>query len=446
MLKSFMTLHLGAEMPLGYSETFLENGLRVPIPKPKHPDLISQMLRREALDEGIYSHHTNFTLTMNGQHRQLIVAAHNIDQTAYKKAARSGSWSFDDAVGKDNQVPAVYYDEDIVSYGQSVPNDFDKGHMVPFANARHGPDVDAALLAAKETYVWSNCSPQHRNLNQSEWVYLERYIVRPLKLDSNGKLCVFTGPIWGALDRTIYVSSRNDPVRAPAGFFKVICFHMAEAVRGSHLGVLTFAIFQDKEALRTKAGGAVIKTDRKYQVTIAQLQEWTGLDFGPEIADANPMIYNPSTARRINPPVRTPEVVPIGNSSDVMTHLESTRSGQQILAQREISISSAMIRPRSPEKGHEWVSLLNRTEHEIDLTGWVLRSKSGRSATLNGSVAAGRVHVIEGKKMGTLRLGNQGGDLMLRNSNNLVVDHVTWTRKALLHVGPGISYEFELGR
>ncbi len=433
-------------MPLGYSETFLDNGLRVPIPTPQHPDLVAQMLQRKELDQDIYSHHPNFTLMMNKQHRQLIVAAHNIDQNEYQKAKRSGSWSIDRAVGEDHQVPAVYYDEDIESYGQLIPNDYDKGHMVPFANARYGPDISTALAAARATYIWSNCSPQHCNLNQSEWAYLERYIVRPLKLDSNGKLCVFTGPIWGALDRTIYVSSREDPARAPAGFFKVVCFHLGKPVRGSHLGVLTFAIFQDKEVLRTKAGGAVVKTDRKYQVTIAQLQKWTGLSFGKEIADANPMIFKASTAKRVNPPVRPPEVVPIGNSSDVMTRLESDRSGLQPLANREVSIFSAMIRPRSPETGKEWVLLLNRTEYEVDLTGWVLRSKSGRRAVLSGRVPPGRTHVIEGEGMGTLQLGNYGGDLMLRRADNVVVDYVTWTREALTQLSPGISYEFELGR
>jgi len=433
-------------MEQGYSETFLENGLRVPMPVPSHPDLVEQVLQRDELDNNLYSHHPNFTLMMNRNYKQLIFAAHNIDQNAYKKADRSGSWSVDSLVGKENQIPAAYYDEDIITYGRPEPNDYDKGHMVPFANARHGPDVETALRAAKATYIWSNCSPQHRNLNQSEWAYLERYIVRPLKLDSNGKLCVFTGPIWGAIDRTIYISSRSDSARAPSGFFKVVCFHMNEPVRGSHLGVLTFAIFQDKEVLSTKAGGAVIKTDRKYQITIAQLQELTGLDFGEEIADANPMIYNPSTARRLNPSARPPEVLPIGNSSDVMTTLEITRDGQQPLAKRDVSIFSAMIRPRVPEAGKEWVSLLNRTENQVNITGWVLRSKSGRKAILKGQIAPGQMHMIRGEYMGTLKLGNQGGDLMLRTAENLLVDHVTWTRESLTKVGPGLSYEFELGR
>lgn len=433
-------------MALGYSDTFLGNGLTVPIPQPSHDDLVAQVLRRNTLDRNVYSHHPNFTLMMNQKHRQLIVAAHNIDQKALKKGDRSGSWKVDQAVGAEHQVPSVYYDDDIRTYDRLEPNNYDKGHMVPFANARHGPDDQAALEAAKATYVWSNCTLQHRNLNQSEWVYLERYIVKPLKLDSNDKLCVFSGPIWGALDRTIYVSSRDDPARAPAGFFKVICFHMKEAVMGSHLGVLTFAIFQDSEVLRSKKGGAVVKTDRKYQVTIAQLQKWTGLDFGPEIATANPLIYNASTARRLNPSAQPPEINPVGNSSDVMTTLESPRDGQQPLAKREVSIFSAMIRPRRPEKGNEWVSLLNRTEQEIDLTGWILRSKDGRKAILRGRIGPGRMHMIEGADMGTLRLGNQGGDLMLRTEDNVVVDHVTWTRDALRQVGPGISYEFELGR
>lgn len=433
-------------MPDGYSETFLGNGLKVPIPQPADTDLIAQVLRRPSLDQQVYSHHPNFTLMMNERHRQLIVAAHNIDQSALRTGKRSGSWKTDHAVGVEHQVPEAYYDEDLVNYGRTEPNNYDKGHMVPFANARHGPDHDTALAAAKATYVWSNCTLQHRNLNQSEWVYLERFIVKPLKLDSNDRLCVFTGPIWGALDRTIYVSSRDDPARAPAGFFKVVCFHMAEPLRGSHLGVLTFAIFQDAEVLRSKKGGAVVKTDRKYQVTIAQLQEWTGLDFGPEIADANPMIFKSSTARRVNPSAQAPEVVPISTSKDVMTRLETPRSGQQTLANREISIFSAMIRPRSPESGKEWVSLLNRTEHDIDLTGWVLRSKNGRKAILKGQVKPGHMHMITGADMGTLQLGNNGGDLMLRKPDNLLVDHVTWTREALLRVRPGVSYEFELGR
>ncbi|MFD1159047.1 lamin tail domain-containing protein [Roseovarius aestuarii] len=116
------------------------------------------------------------------------------------------------------------------------------------------------------------------------------------------------------------------------------------------------------------------------------------------------------------------------------------------MAKREISIFSAMIRPRSPETGKEWVSLLNRTEDEINLNGWVMRSKNGRKAVLQGRVGPGRMHMIGGADIGTLRLGNQGEDLMLRKADNVLVDHVTWTREALLRGGPGIFYEFELGR
>jgi len=433
-------------MALGYSETFLGNGLVIPMPRPNNQDLIDQILRRDELDEGVYSHHPNYTLMMNEKHKQLVFAAHNIDQAAYQPGERSGGWKNDDAVGAENQVDEAFYDEDLYNYGRLEVNLFDKGHMVPFANARHGPDPSSAMAAAKSTYVWSNCTLQHRNLNESEWAYLERYIVRPLKLGSNDKLCVFSGPIWGALDREIHISSRTDTARAPAGFFKVVCFHLAEPVNGSHLGVLAFAIFQDKEVLRAKAGGAVVKTDRKYQITIAQLQGLTGLDFGSEIADANPMIFKPSTARRVNPRARTPEVMPIGNASDVMTRLDSPRSGQQDLAKRDVSIFSAMIRPRSPETGREWVSLLNRTEAEVDLTGWVLRGKDGRKAVLSGSLSSGQMRMISGLEMGTLRLGNHGGDLILRTAQGVIVDHVTWTRQSLLEVKPGISYEFEIGR
>ena len=197
-------------------------------------------------------------------------------------------------------------------------------------------------------------------------------IVRDFQHDSNDKLTVFTGPIYGDLDRHINLTDQ-DTARIPSGFFKVICFRTKHETDEDRLGVLVFAIFQDAKVLRDKKGNATVKTDRRYQVTISELQNWTGINFGRQLYDRNPLFHHDISARnkQFNVPI-IPERIPVGHDGDIIRENDEIRSDIEKLSRRKITINSAMINPKGNEKTGEWISLYNRGNRRISLRNWKL--------------------------------------------------------------------------
>jgi endonuclease G len=53
--------------------------------------------------------------------------------------------------------------------------------------------------ANEDTFHFSNCSPQHKNLNQKTWSDLEDYILRNADVHDL-KVNVFTGPVFNQND------------------------------------------------------------------------------------------------------------------------------------------------------------------------------------------------------------------------------------------------------
>lgn len=79
---------------------------------------------------------------------------------------------------------------------------------------------------------------------------------------------------------------------------------------------------------------------------------------------------------------------------------------------------------KSPE--HETVTLLNTTDHQIDLTGWQLIDKQAAATRLAGSIGAGealRVDVVP-----PMTLSNKGGTITLLNGQGLKVHGVAYTK------------------
>ena len=268
-------------MQIGYDPDFLGGGINIPLPKFSR-SLAQSVLRKPGiLRNGMYSDHIHFTLVMNEHTRQLIYSAYNIDQSQYLpdvtgKGKRG--WRNDKDIGSENQLDNKYYKDRKDDSGQLIPNPYDRGHMVMRYNNMWGTTDSESDKGGKATFIYANSSLQHENLNRDEWKALELNIVRDLSLDKNNKLAVFTGPIFGDLDRHINLSD-SDSARVPSGFFKVISFIKKESEPGKELGVLAFAIFQDDTVLRDKKGGRTIKTDRNYQVTMTELKKMTGINF-----------------------------------------------------------------------------------------------------------------------------------------------------------------------
>lgn len=446
-------------MAIGYQPDFIGNSLYIPMPEIADEQLLNEALSRTSLRSSLYSDHLNYTLIMNRETRQLICSAHNIDQndninqldglTKKQKKKYDGSkgWTFDADIGVKFQLGNEYYKDKVRSFGVTVENPYDKGHMVMRDNAMWGGSLPEMDEAGKATYIYANAALQHKNLNRSEWQAIEMDIVGDLGLDSNGKLCVFTGPIWGPLDRIVHSTETGDIGRVPSGFFKVICFHLKNPPDDNHLGVLTFAVFQDRNVIAQQKGGRIVKTDQRYQITIMELETLTGLKFADEIRERNPLIYQKQTAERENVVVpHLPENVPIASKDDLILKLAAPREGVLPLTDRPVAINAAMIRPKLNSKVGEWITLFNRTEDDLSVEGWSLRDMKGKAINLSGTIAAAGTMKIAGEALGAIQLSDNGGNLILRDADGQQIDHVSWTERAIKKVARGKAYQFEVGQ
>ncbi len=433
-------------MQVGYDPNFIGQGIHIPLPT-FNRSLAQSVLRKPGiLRNGLYSDHIHFTLVMNEHNRQLIYSAYNIDQSRFRpKVPGEGkrSWKNDKDIGPENQLDNKYYKDRTNDSGQTIPNPYDRGHMVMRFNSMWGDTNDESDKAGKSTFIYANSSFQHENLNRDEWKALEIDIVRKFQNDDNYRLSVFTGPIFGDLDRHININDR-DSARIPSGFFKVICFRKKQTNLGQELGVLAFTIFQDETVLRDKRGGRTIKTNRNYQVTISEIQNWTGLNFGMQLYETNPLFYHDLEERNRRFNVSSlPERIPICDSSNVVSMDDEMRSTISDLSNRKIIINSAMINPIGDERTGEWISLHNRSSENTNVEEWTIVDGKGRKVTLNGNINSGESIKIGGDAKGTIQLSNSGGGLMLYDNVGTLIDHVSWSKEQVKRLEEGIAFLFE---
>lgn len=432
-------------MTIGYDPDFIGNGIHIPLPTFNRKLGQSVLRKSSMLRDDIYSDHPHFTIVMNEHTRQLIYSAFNIDQSQFRpKVPGEGkrSWRNDKHIGKANQLDNKYYKDNTTSTGEKQLNPYDRGHMVMRFNNMWGATNAESDTAGKATFIYANSSLQHENLNRDEWKELELGIVRTFQHDQNDRLSVFTGPIYGDLDRHINLSDQ-DTARIPSGFFKVLIFRKKDAPSSSSLGVLTFAIFQDAEVLRDREGSHTVKTDRRYQVTISELQDLTGINFGSQLYDANPLFYHDDAGRNsLHNVASTPERIPIANDLNIIGDAAEKRVDVEHLNSRKIIIASAMINPKGSENRGEWISLHNRSNRKKSIRGWTLIDGYGRKATLTGNINSGESTRLKGTLKGGVKLSNTGGSLMLFDTHGCLIDHVTWSKSQINRQEEDVAFIF----
>lgn len=96
---------------------------------------------------------------------------------------------------------------------------------------------------------------------------------------------------------------------------------------------------------------------------------------------------------------------------------------------RSIAIIAAMVNPGKPERKLEYISLLNRSINDIDLTGWYITDETNKSINLSGVIKSGLSESILGLDLGKIRLRNKGGALKLFSNEPCLIDHVVWSAK-----------------
>lgn len=261
----------------GYDPNFIGN--LIPLPNIS-PDLINDVVNLKNSD-GIELKYTNFSLVMSKSRCLAFFTAVNIDGSETQDIPRDdNTWYYEPRIENKYQYGPKLY----------LNNDLDRGHLVRRLDPVWGINFKDAN---EDTFHFTNCSPQHKNLNQRTWVGLEDYILDNTNLHDL-KVNVFTGPVFNQND----ILYRNKYL-IPAEFWKVV------TIIKKDMSVSATAYLQTQKQLIEDIK-FVFGEYMTYQVPINKIETLTKLDFG------NLRDFDPLPKRKGLP------IVPINNESDIV--------------------------------------------------------------------------------------------------------------------------------
>jgi len=238
----------------GYDSGFL--GEVVPLPTPS-PALWERVAPVSGRTDGLLQY-TNYSVMMDATRRLAVFAVCNIDGKELRRVRRGrDKWFFDPRMDRAHQVGNELYRS----------NKLDRGHLVRRLDTAWGTTYEDAQFAQADTFFYTNCAPQHKELNQDLWLGLEDHILD--NADAHDlKVSVFSGPVFRPTDR---------PYRGfqvPEDFWKVVAMVREESGELSVTGyILSQVDFMDDLEFAFGAYGT-------YQVPVSQIERLTGLDFG----------------------------------------------------------------------------------------------------------------------------------------------------------------------
>ena len=217
--------------------------------------------------------YTNFSLVMNKARKLAFFTAVNIDGAQLQALKRDADkWFFDPRIERDCQMgPEVY-----------AKNDLDRGHLVRRIDPVWGSQ---AKEANEDTFHFTNCSPQHKHLNQKIWQELEEYILKNADVHDL-RVTVFTGPVFRA-DDMLY----RDKFQIPAEFWKVVVM----VKQDGKLSATAYLQTQKNLIVDLEFAFGEYKT---YQVPVTRIEALTGLDFG-ELRTFDPLANIEATLGRV---------------------------------------------------------------------------------------------------------------------------------------------------
>jgi uncharacterized protein YukJ len=103
-----------------------------------------------------------------------------------------------------------------------------------------------------------------------------------------------------------------------------------------------------------------------------------------------------------------------------------------------VRIIAALINPEGPAPEDETVTLLNVTNHQINLRGWTLANSDGQRTRLRGTIPARGTRVVHVDP--DAPLGNRGGVILLRDDEGAKVDGVAYTERQARREGLTVPF------
>jgi endonuclease G len=210
--------------------------------------------------------YTHFSVVMSKSRTLAFFTAVNIDGRHIEDLPRDRDvWYFDPRIERKYQMdPKVYKHPEL-----------DRGHLVRRLDPVWGK---SAKRANEETFHFTNCSPQHRKLNEKTWLELENYVLKNAKVHDL-KVTVFTGPVFRDDDK-VYLKK----FLIPAEFWKVAIIRKTDGTLSAT------AYLQSQRNLISGLKAFDYGEYKTYQVPVAHIEELTQLDFG-ELREHDPLSH-----------------------------------------------------------------------------------------------------------------------------------------------------------
>ena len=296
----------------GYSSRFLGAGATVPLPKVAAETFGKLFLLPGKKAELKY---WNYSVLLNRTRALAYFSAANVDAAKFRgnRDADGDTWFRDtrvDAVDKAAQTGNEFYKKQSTFEADRALNPFDQGHLTRRSDLQWGPSDATAKRNGDDSYHFTNCTPQHWQFNQNSratpatgiWFRLEDAAIASLA-DGATRLCVINGPVFDAplckagTDGRLRLDLKGKRmpdeafggVKIPKQFFKVIAYVSGQALKAKAFVVTQEDLLAGIARLRPEEAALSALEIRLYQVRIAELEQLTGLDFGPLSAhDAKP--------------------------------------------------------------------------------------------------------------------------------------------------------------
>ena len=264
--------------------------------------------------------------------------------------------------------------------------DMDRGH--------HAPNNAIARCygtqAQDETYLMTNISPQHRDLNEGIWEDLESKVLG--YASQCGQVWVITGAIMDPNDMRLLQVRGSDSLKpyVPDAFYKIIVRQTS-----SDLGIQALGfVFPNN-----KPDGAPLAS---YLHSVRSIERMTDLDFFWQLDDTVEAALETQTASAL------------WESQPANTNAGSCASA--------VSINEFEANVAGHDHGDEWIELYNPGGTAIQIGGWTLRTvDSQRTYTIPASeeVPALGFYVFDDSK---LQLSNGYETIELLDAAGYLID------------------------
>ncbi len=209
----------------------------------------------------------HYSVAMNKKRRCAWFSAGMIDGENFKDFKRgTDKWFLDPRIDSKFQMGEELY----------AGKNTDRGHLTRFKDLSWGADKVEAVKATNDSFHFTNCTLQLDGFNEGKerWQGLELFLLEQHAKKDERKMIVFTGPVLKSTDPKYHNPAMNYTTQVPLAFWKVCCLKRQD---GS-LAATAFTLGQEDI---TELPGFEEKFDvTAAQVTLAHLQQLTGLKFG----------------------------------------------------------------------------------------------------------------------------------------------------------------------